>query len=196
MRITFVSLCTTAVAALSISFAGCGSNSSEAPTNTVAGTLPPTADAEHDDHAGHDHAADAGHEHPTEGPHGGHLIELGDELYHAELLHDEKTHTVTIHLLDGAGKQPVAIPEAQISLQLFRDGQFVKYVFTSVPETGGSASQFAIVDMALCDALCHEDETRGRMQVTINGKPYTGTIEHSSHGDDDHEGHDHAGHSH
>jgi hypothetical protein len=134
----------------------------------------------------------AGLAHPTEGPHGGHLIELGNEEYHAELLHDENTHAVTIHLLDGPGKQPLAIPQTEIALQLFQDGKFVKYALKAIQGPGdaaGAASRFEIVDATLCDALGHEDETRGRLQVTIDGKPYTGTIEHSSHGD--HEGHEH-----
>lgn len=203
MRIGFLSLCVTAVLAVSVSLVGCGSDSTETPTEKIEGSPPPIAsEADQDEHAGHDHGADAGAEHPTEGPHGGHLIELGDEKYHAELLHDEKTHAVTVHLLDAAGKEPVAAPLEEITLQLFQDGQFVKYALKAVQAQGG-ASQFEIIDEALCDALCHEDELRGRIQVTINGKPYTGTIEHSSHeghdheGDahegDDHKGHDHVG---
>jgi hypothetical protein len=96
---------------------------------------------------------------------------------------------VTVHLLDAAGTQPVAISQPEIIVQLFRDGQFVKHALKAVqrPEDpAGAASQFEIVDTALCDALCHEDELRGRLQVTINGASYTGTIERSSH-----EGHDH-----
>jgi len=200
MRISFISLCVTAVLAVSVSLVGCGSDSTETPTEKVGGTPPPLAsEADHDDHAGHDHGDEAGHEHPTEGPHGGHLVELGDEEYHAELLHDENTHTVTIHLLDGPAKQTVAVPLAEITLQLFQGGQFVKYALKAVQGPGdaaGAASRFEIVDAALCDALCHGDETRGRLQVTINGKPYTGTIEHTGHGDHDHEGDDHAGHNH
>jgi len=123
MRIALISVCLVAVAALSVSVAGCGCDSSETPTNKVAGTSPPLdADAEHNDHAGHGHGAHAGHEHPTERPHGGHLIELGNGHYRAELLHDQNTHTVAIHLLDGTGKQAVAVPLAEITLQLFRDG--------------------------------------------------------------------------
>ena len=200
MRIGFLSLCVTAVLALVVSLAGCGSDSSETTTEKIEGSPPPLAsEADHDDHAGHDHGDDAGHEHPTEGPHGGHLIELGDEEYHVELLHDENTHTVTVHLLDGPAKQTVAVPLAEITLQLFQEGQFVKYALKAVQGQGdaaGTASRFEIVDATLCDALGHGDETRGRLQVTINGTPYTGTIEHTSHGDHDHEGHDHAGHEH
>lgn len=187
MRITIVSLCLTALAALSLSLVGCGSASTETPSEKTGGTSPPLASEA-------DHGDDAAHAHPTEGPHGGHLIELGNEEYHAELLHDENTHTVTIHLLDGAGKEPVAAPLEEVTLQLFQDGQFVKYALKAVQRQGGTAdtaSQFDIVDEALCDALCHEDDVRGRLQLTIDGKPYTGEIEHSSHDDHGHEGHDH-----
>jgi len=178
-----------------MSLVGCGSGSPETPGEKIGGTPPPLAsEADHDNHEGHDHGDEEGHAHPTEGPHGGHLIELGNEEYHAELLHDEKTHAVTIHLLDGAVEEPVAAPLEEITLQLFQDGKFVKFALEAVQGQGaaaGSASQFEIVDAALCDALCHEDQLRGRLQVTIDGKPYTGTIEHTSHGDHDHAGHDH-----
>jgi hypothetical protein len=117
-----VSLRVMAVAALSVSFVGCGSGSTETSTERIGGTPPPlVSEANHDDHEGHDHGDEAGDEHPTEGPHGGHLIELGNEEYHAELLHDEKTHTVTIHLFAGAAKEPAAVPLEEITLQLFQD---------------------------------------------------------------------------
>ena len=200
MRIDFLSLCVTAVLAVSVSLVGCGSDSTETAAKKIEGSPPPLAsETDHDDHAGHDHGEQAGHAHPTEGPHSGHLIELGDEEYHAELLLDENTHRVTIHLLDGPAKQTVAVPLTEITLQLVHDRQFVKYALKAVEEPGdaaGGASRFEIVDAALCDALCHRDKTRGRLQVTIDGKPYTGTIEHTSHGDHDHEGHDHADHNH
>ena len=79
-------------------------------------------------------------------------------------------------------------------MQLLQEGKFVKYALKAVQQQGGTAdtaSQFDIVDEALCDALCHEDELRGRLQLTIQGKPYIGAIEHSSHDEDGHEGHDH-----
>ncbi len=197
MRIGSLSLFVPAVLAMSIFLLGCSSDSTGTSTEEL-GDAPSAsaADADHDDHAGHDHGDEAGHEHPTEGPHGGHLIELGNEEYHAELLHDEDTHAVTIHLLDGPAKQTVSVPLDEITVQLFQDGQFVKYTLKAVPGQGdaaGAASQFDLVDAALCDALC-QDEMSGRLQVTIDGKPYTGTIEHDSHEGHDHDdGHDHDG---
>lgn len=199
MRIAFGALSVTAISVLAISLLGCGSRSTETPGGKIAGSPPPLAcDTDHDDHDGHDHGDDATHEHPTEGPHDGHLVELGNEEYHAELLHDENTRTVTIHLLDAVGKQPVAVPQSEVAVQLSQGAQFVKYALKTVPGEGGAAgaSEFMIVDEKLCDALSHEDDLRGRLQVTINGKAYTGTIEHASHGDHDHEGHDTAGYEH
>ena len=166
-----------------LSLNGCGSESS--PTHSEQTPEGPLPTAQGPDGV-----------HPSEGPHGGHLIELGNEEYHAELLHDERTHTVTVHVLDAAGKQPVSIPQPEITIQLLQGGQFVAYALKAVQgpaDAAGTASRFEIVDDALCDALCHEEEIRGRLQVTIDAKPYTGSIEHSSH---DHEGHDHEGHDH
>ncbi len=199
MRIISISFCLMAI--LSFSLAGCGADASKS-SSDGSGDASSAADG-HDDHDGHDHSDDDGHDHaagehqhPTEGPHGGHLIELGDEEYHAELLHDEATHKVAIHVLDGAGKKAVAIPATEITVQLFQDGKFVKYALKAVQASGGSASQFELVDAALCDALCDGDATKGRLQVTIDGKPYTGVIEHERHEGHDHEGDEHAGHDH
>ncbi len=166
-----------------LSLNGCGSDSSDTHSGQTPEGPSPTAQ-------------DPGDVHPTEGPHGGHLIELGNEEYHAELLHDEQAHTVTVHLLDAAGKQPVAAGQPEIMVQLFQDRQFVSYALKAVPKAGDAAdtaSEFQIVDQALCNILSHEDKVRGRLQVTIDQQPYTGTIEHESH---DHEGHDHEGHDH
>ncbi|MGM0489947.1 MAG: hypothetical protein ACQESR_24720, partial [Planctomycetota bacterium] len=103
-----------------VALTGCGGSSAKAP-GTVNGRQ--AGD-------GHEHGGEATPEHPVEGPHGGHLIELGNEAYHAELLHDETKDSVTVYVLDAAGTKPVAISQPEIVLQLFRDGKFVKYTLT------------------------------------------------------------------
>ena len=176
MYCRFFSWCLLAFFVMSISL-GCGSDSADETAAQLDGAPPPLPPGVGDDE-------NAAHAHPTEGPHGGHLIELGNEEYHAELLHDENTHTVTIHLLDGPATQAVSVPLPEITLQLFQDGEFVKYGLKAVPgpeDAQGSASRFELVDKSLCDAFGHEDETRGRLQITIAGKPFTGTIDHDGH---------------
>ena len=66
-------------AIIALGLAGCGGASSDKAASTSnAETSGPPATVE------------AGHAHPSEGPHGGSLIELGNEEYHAELVHDEQ----------------------------------------------------------------------------------------------------------
>ncbi|MFH1924527.1 MAG: hypothetical protein ABIP48_32140 [Planctomycetota bacterium] len=199
MRIGFLSLCGTAVLALSVSLVGCGSDSGETPAGSPSS--PPAASEADDDHGDHDHGDAAGHVHPTEGPHGGQLIELGNAEYHAELVDDEKTHTVTVHLLDAAGKEPVGIDQPEITLQLLHDGDFATYALKRAAGQTGAASAFEIVDAGLSEALSSEDGVQGRLQVTINGKQYSGDVKHApheghDHGDDDHADHDHDGDDH
>ena len=79
--VVFVSLFT-------ISFVGCASDS-DTDSSNVETSAPPETVGPH-----------AGHAHPTHGPHQGDLIELGNEEYHAELLHEEDS--VTIYILNGA----------------------------------------------------------------------------------------------
>ncbi|NQV24291.1 MAG: hypothetical protein HQ518_07965 [Rhodopirellula sp.] len=68
-------LATLALAAFTIT--GCADSSDTSQFNEVSPN-----ESEHADHDAH-----AGHAHPTHGPHGGDLIELGNEEYHAELVH-------------------------------------------------------------------------------------------------------------
>ena len=77
--------------------------------------------------------ADA-HEHAEVGPHKGALIELGEEEYHAEFVLDEKTHTVSIYLMDGAVKNYVAIPAKEITVTLKHDGKPESFKLKAKPQ--------------------------------------------------------------
>jgi hypothetical protein len=121
------------------------------------------------------------------------LIELGDEEYHAELVHDEATHQVAVFLLDGSAQQSVSIPsqEGAVTLNLVMQEKPVQYRLSPVAGSSdrpGEASQFSATDDALCDAICGADDVKARLSVTIGGKPFVGMIEHHAH---DHE-HAHA----
>ena len=124
--------------------------------------------------AAHAHA----HAHPTEGPHRGALIELGKEDYHAELVHDEKTDTVTIHLLDGAAEKAVPIPAKHLTLNMRAAGKAQQFALAAAPQEGdpeGSTSAFAAKDKALCRAL-DAPGASGRLNVEIGGKVYVGRV--------------------
>ncbi|REK28435.1 MAG: hypothetical protein DWQ42_05155 [Planctomycetota bacterium] len=179
------------VAAASLVLAGCGNNATQTTSTSSSGSPPHVAhDADgHEDHA--DHEGHDEHGHPSEGPHHGHLIELGNEEYHAEMLHDEDTSTVTIYILDGAAKEEVAVAEDAVTLNLMIGGQPTQFKLAARPsakDLPGQASHFEVVDADLIEAL-EGEEAKGRLRVTINGTPYVGTIEHHGHDehDEDHE---------
>jgi hypothetical protein len=142
---------------------------------------------------GHVHDADGheGHDHAELGPHGGQLVELGEEAYHAEILHDDDTHTVSVYLLDGKAEKTVDISAPSITIDVKAGGDWQRYTLTAVDlGQGGSSGSFCFesVDEDLCHALDEED-SQSVLSVDIEGQSFTGNLAHVH--DHDHE-HDHA----
>lgn len=138
---------------------------------------PPASTETYDDH---DHA------HPTSGPHNGDLVELGNEEYHAELVHDQANQTLNVYILDSTATSDVAIDASQITINLQHDGQPEQFPLEAVHTDGDNldkTSWFQSRDAELMEHL-HEEGTAPKLVLTINGKSYRGTIAH------DH-GHDH-----
>lgn len=127
------------------------------------------------------------HEHPQEGPHHGHLIELGDEEYHVELLHDDESGKVSIYVLDASAKEEVKISAADVTLNIVVAGTPRQFKLNAVGASDGGPSQFEIVDKDLLEALEGTERTNARLSLSIDGKPYTGKIEHHAHGEHDHD---------
>jgi hypothetical protein len=142
-------------------------------------------------------AAEAGHEHEhgEEGPHGGHIVELGTEEHHVELTHDDETHRVGIYLLGDDAKTAKPIQAESVLINVSVDGQPTQYVLPAVPQTGeaeGQSSYFELASEPLHTVVSGKSEAKSkhaRLNVTINGKPYVGLIETEAH-DHDH-GHAH-----
>ncbi|MBI1246736.1 hypothetical protein GC197_02685 [bacterium] len=141
----------------------------------------------HSEDDGHDHGDE--HAHPTEGPHHGALIELGNEEYHGELVHNEETGKVTVYLLDSAGKTPVAIASPDITINLKHGGEASQFKLAAVGASDGKASEFSSDEPAMAEALDAEG-AEGQLVVTINDKQFRGSIAHD-HDHDDAHGHDH-----
>lgn len=173
--------CLSAMSCLSLSLslllaAGCTDPSASPSGATAGSSAGGAAEATHD------------HDHPAEGPHHGHLIELGSDEYHAELVHDQSS--VTIYLLDGAAQKPVAIDSPEITINLKHDGRPEQFRLAASPEAGdpdGKSSRFVSQDAELAGHL--DDEAAApRLSVMINGTPYSGALSHShaEHGEHDH----------
>jgi hypothetical protein len=136
------------------------------------------------------------HAHAAEGPHGGHIIELGSETHHAELTHDDESHRIGVYLLDGSAKAAAPIDAESVTINVTQDGKLTPYVLPAAPQPDdgdGKTSYFELDSEPLCAVICGESEaesTRARITITIDGKPFVGIIETESH--DHHHHHDHA----
>ena len=154
------------VTAAVLGLAGCGGDSATTSSNTGSG---------------------AQHEH--EAPHGGHIIELGSEEYHAEIIHDDDTHTIGIYILDSEAQGAVAIGAKSVTINVVADNHPAQYTLSAAPQTGDmddNSSYFELVNEELCESLDSEGAT-ARLNVLIANKPYTGEIETHEHDHDDHD---------
>ncbi len=125
--------------------------------------------------------------HPDKGPNGGDLIELGkDHKYHGEVVHDEKGKTVTIYIVDGSGKNYVAIDAKDVKIKFNAHGEPDVAKLIAKPMDGdekGKSSRFVTVENnEACDELvAHFDDkdVDPTLIVMIDGANREGKIEHS-----------------
>lgn len=128
------------------------------------------------------------HAHPDEGPHGGSLIELGEEEYHAELILEEKKHLVIVYVLDSHAKEAVSVDSQDALVNLKHGGKPKQYKLTAYPEKldpKGKTSRFRLEDHGLVHDLHHKDAD-ARLRLKIAGKNYSGKISLDAH-DHDHD---------
>ncbi len=94
-----------------------------------------------------------GHEHTA--PHGGTLVELGEEFAHVELLLDSSTGTLTAFALDGEAERAVRLPQPTVAVSFVtQSGQPREVTLTGVSnaltgETDSDTSQFRAIVPAL-----------------------------------------------
>lgn len=146
-----------------------GCNGSTAPVSNDGGTTDPA-------HADGGHGA---HAHPTVGPHKGDLVELGNEEYHAEIVHGEGG-LVSVYVLDSHATVAVPIDATEVTINITHDGMAEQFKLPAVPETSdpmGKSSRFQLQDADLAGDLDHEG-VAAKLVLNINGKQYTGKIEH------------------
>ena len=156
----------------------------------------PTNTQNEDPHAGHDH--DAGHDdhdhaaHDHSPKHGGHLIEIGrNHEYHAELVDDHKTESITVYMMD-SHMEPLLLNAASINLVLTAADKTETFELLA-SQPGGSA-EFSSNDSKMMEMI-EGEKVKGKLRVTIDGKPFSGAFDHHGHGHgkggDSHAGHNH-----
>lgn len=158
---------------------GCSETASTPQGNTIT-DLPPDMDG----HAAHDH--------PSEGPHHGDLVELGNEEFHAEVVHGEGG-SVTVYILDSAAKVSVPIDAAELSINIAHDGEAEQFKLPAAREASdpeGKSSRFSLSDAELTEDLDDHDAV-AKLVVVIDDKSFSGRIEHKHEGEHSHEDHKH-----
>ena len=136
----------------------------------------------------HGHA----HDHDHQGPHGGHVIELGADNFHAELTHDDATHTVGVYVLDGTAAATAPVAAEAVTINVAADGRPQQFTLGAKPladDPAGKTSYFELVDETLCDGLAGDWDPHAataRLSITIDGTPYVGEIELGEHEHDEH----------
>jgi hypothetical protein len=161
------------MAAFLIVASGCGGDTKPLPGAPISKSGNGQADAH-----GHDHA------HPAHGPNGGHLVELGEEEYHAEWLLDGATGTVTVIILDGQVKDEVGIEAKSVTINVAIEGQSQTYELPAVNASGDDppkATQFELSSEKLLTALKVGTGVHATLSVDIAGKQYVGQIEFHHH---------------
>jgi hypothetical protein len=152
---------------------------------TTTSPEPPKTDkpGEHS-HDGHDHAH--GHSHADLGPNGGHLLELGDEKFHAEWVHDDEAGKLSVFILDGAAKELVPIAAEKITIEKKVGDRSDTYDLHAVDRQGETpkSAKFEIVDKALIEALkLAGDGVEASIKIDVNGEPFTAKFtKHEHHG--------------
>ncbi len=130
---------------------------------------------------GHDHGQGTAHHttHPVVGPHHGQLVELGSDEYHAELVPDVASETLTVYLLDAAALNAVGAEASGAKINLVQNGTTKQFMLSASPQlfdAPGESSRFVADDAAICHEL---ENAAGSAQLvlTIRGKQYRGKID-------------------
>jgi hypothetical protein len=85
-------------------------------------------------------------EHEHSAPHGGALIELGEEFAHVEIVLDATTGMLTAYALDGEAEKPVRIKQTEIEVAVENPAITIKLggiANALTGETAGDTSEFS-----------------------------------------------------
>jgi len=161
-----------ALCALSLGFlSGCGGGGGGYQEVT-------SEDVQHAEEHGDEH-----HHHAHEAPHGGHLIELGEHQFNAEVVLEKDTGRLVVYVLDAHAENSVPVALEQIEFAVEGGPPIVLAAEAQESDPQGHSSRFA----ASGDSVTVNDieELHGSVQIEIDGTSYTGELSH------DHEEHDH-----
>lgn len=138
-----------------------------------------------------EHAHDHEHEH---GPNGGHLLEVGEEQYHLEVVFDDKGRTLTAYILgpDAKTAYPIEAESLDFDQEVGEKEHEIPLVAKPLEgEAKGKSSRFVAEGKAVPDSIKAESDLEGHFHLDIGEDHFHVDLEHGDHDGHDHEGHDH-----
>ena len=142
-----------------------------------------------------DSAASAEGEHAHEhGPNGGHILEVGEEQYHVEVVFDEAGRTLTAYILGPDAKTAFPIAGKEIDFDLEIGDKEHEIPLAAKPLDGeeeGKSSRFVAEGKAIPDSIKKESDLNGHFHLDIGENHFHVDLSHG-----EHDGHDHAEHDH
>jgi len=136
-----------------------------ASASPAAAPLQEAAAAEGGGEEGHEHAA----------PHGGTLVELGEEFAHVELLLDSTTGTLTAYALDGEAERAVRLSQSAVVIAVITpggtptDATLIGVSNALTGETDSDTSQFRAAVPALKGVTTFEGSIKA---VVVRGQQF------------------------
>jgi len=123
------------------------------------------------------------HEHHHHGPHNGHMMEIGEEEYHAEWTHDE-SGKVTFYILDSEAKKDVPVSADEIVIDVkIGDKEPATFKLAAVDPMDGKSSTFETINKQLLGVLeALSPGVKATLHVNINGKQFDTPIKEHEHG--------------
>lgn len=117
------------------------------------------------------------HGHGEKGPHGGSLVELGADEFHAEVVLDHDAHTLRVFVLGKDAK--TAVPTAATEITVAAEGKGAVTLKAAPQEADGEgkASRFELIDEKLVHDILDAKFLHGEVRITIGDKPYSGHID-------------------
>lgn len=132
-------------------------------------------------------AVEHGHDHGAKGPHGGSLVELGDEEYHAEVVLDHDAHALRVYVLGKDAKTATPITSTELTITPEGKPALTLKATPQKDDGEGKSSVFEVIDNEAVHGFMDAGMIHADLRVKIGDKPFTGHVDY--HLDEAH--HDH-----
>ena len=118
------------------------------------------------------------HDHGAKGPHGGSLVELGEEEYHAEVVLDHDAHALRVYVLGKDAKTATPITSTELTITPEGKPALTLKATPQKDDGEGKSSVFEVIDNEAVHAFMDAGMIHADLRVKIGDKPFTGHVDY------------------